>query len=120
MSKFNNTATIKTTNHDGHVAYAMKDKAKLVTQVLTSFFNEAKFYGDNTDELIRLAEGMCERGDGEFVAKMAVWARTKGNLRSVSHALIAVVGHKCSGEKFVRPAARAVASVRKPASSTVR
>ena len=48
MAKFNTTATTKTTNKSGHVAYGMRDKSKLVTQVLTSFFNEAKFYGDNS------------------------------------------------------------------------
>ena len=48
MSKFNTTATIKTTNKAGHVAYGMTDKSKLVTQVLCSFINEQKFYGDNT------------------------------------------------------------------------
>ena len=44
MAKFNSPTTIKTTNKEGHVAYGMTDKAKLVTQVLTSFFNEKKFY----------------------------------------------------------------------------
>lgn len=114
MASFNATTKgrMKTTNKSGHVAYKLDDRTKLVTMALTTMLGEKKYYGDNTDELIKLAEGMCERGDGEFVAKMAVWARTKGNLRSVSHALIAVVGHKCSGEKFVRPAARAIASMR--------
>lgn len=114
MATFNTTTKgrMKTTNKSGHAAYKMDDRTKLVTMALTTMLGEPKFYGDNTDELIRLAESMCEHGDGEFVAKLAVWARTKGNMRSVSHALIAVVGHKCSGEKFVRPAARAVARVR--------
>ena len=43
MSKFNQTNTMKTTNKCGHVAYSMNDKDKLVTQVLTSFFNEKKY-----------------------------------------------------------------------------
>ena len=42
MSKFNQNATIKTTNKSGHAAYGMTSKSKLVTQVLTSFFNEDK------------------------------------------------------------------------------
>ena len=52
MSKFNNEATNKTVNNCGHTAYAMPDKDKLLTQVLTSFFNEEKFYGDNSGEII--------------------------------------------------------------------
>ena len=82
--------TNKTVNRSGHVAYRLDDKTKLVTMALTTMLGEPKYYGDNTDEMIKLAEDICKAGDGEFVAKLAVWARTKGNLRSVSHALIAV------------------------------
>ena len=41
MSKFNTENTIKTTNKSGNIAYGMRDKTKLITQVLTSFFNES-------------------------------------------------------------------------------
>lgn len=51
MSKFNQKPTEYTLNKEGFPAYAMKDKSKLVTQVLTSFFNEQKFYGDNSAEM---------------------------------------------------------------------
>ena len=51
MAKFNKTETIKTQNKSGHSAYSMTAKSKLVTQVLTSFFNENKFYGDNSAEM---------------------------------------------------------------------
>lgn len=114
MARYNTTVRNrrKTTNRSGHAAYSLDDRTKLVTMALTTMLGENKFYGDNTDDLIALAESMCERGDGEFVAKTAVWARTEGNLRSVSHALIAVVGHCCSGETFVRPATRRIASMR--------
>lgn len=114
MASLNKTSrnTMKTTNKSGHAAYRLDDKTKLVTMALTTMLGEPKYYGDNTDELIKLAEDLCKAGEGEFVAKVAVWARTSGNLRSVSHALIAVVSYHCSGEKFIRPAARAIASMR--------
>ena len=51
MSKFNSRQTGLTTNREGFPAYAMEDGAKLVSQVLTSFFNEQKFYGDNSAEI---------------------------------------------------------------------
>lgn len=102
----------RTTNRSGHAAYVLDDKTKLVTMALTTMLGEPKYYGDTTDDMIQLAESLCERGEGEFVAKLAVWARTNGNLRSVSHALIAVVSYHCSGEGFVRPATRAIASMR--------
>ena len=37
MAKFNAKSTIKTVNREGHAAYAMQDKTRLITQVLTSF-----------------------------------------------------------------------------------
>lgn len=112
MASLNGKATIKTTNRSGYAAYDLNERTKLVTMALTTMLGESKYYGDNTDEMIGLAESLCEKGDGEFVAKLAVWARTEGNLRSASHALISVVAHCCSGETFVRPAARAIASMR--------
>ncbi|MBR3160093.1 MAG: TROVE domain-containing protein [Atopobiaceae bacterium] len=114
MASLNKTSSgkMRTQNKCGHAAYKMDDKTKLVTMALTTMLGEPKFYGDNTDELIRLAMKLCHDGEGEFVAKLAVWARTKGNMRSVSHALISVVSYNCSGEPFIRPAARAIASMR--------
>ena len=103
---------MKTTNKSGHAAYKLGDKTKLMTMALTTMLGEPKFYGDNTDELIKTAEALCKSGEGEFVAKLAVWARTKGNLRSVSHALMAVVARNCGGEQFIRPAVRIIASQR--------
>lgn len=114
MATFNTSAKgrMRTQNISGHAAYKMDSKTDLVSMALTTMLNEKKFYGDNTDRLISTAEDLCKSGDGEFVAKLAVWARTVGNLRSVSHALMAVVGRNCSGEKFVRPAMRTIASMR--------
>ena len=114
MASLNRTiaGTNKTTNLSGHAAYRLDDKTKLMTMALTSMLGEPKFYGDNTDQLIRLAEELCRSGEGAFVARLAVWARTRGNLRSVSHALVSVVSYCCSGEDYVRPAVRAIASMR--------
>lgn len=112
MASLNGKATIRTTNKSGHVAYDLDSRTKLVTMALTTMLGEPKFYGDNTNAMIGLAESLCKDGDGEFVAKLAVWARTDGKLRSVSHALISVVAHCCSGESFVRPAVRRIASMR--------
>ena len=56
MAKFNQANTMKTVNKCGHVAYKMGDKEKLVSMALTTMFNEKKFYGDNSNELVKLAE----------------------------------------------------------------
>lgn len=114
MSSMNRSTNgrMRTANRSGHAAYSMGDRERLVTMALTTMLGEPKFYGDNTDDMIQLAESMCESGDGEFVAKLAVWARTKGNMRSASHALVAVAARKCPGKGFVRPAVREIALMR--------
>jgi len=61
MGKFNlKSPGVKTVNMEGHAAYSMKDKDRLVTQVLTTFFCEPKFYGDNSNEIIDTAKLIAE------------------------------------------------------------
>ena len=107
MSKFNTINTNKTENKSGHAAYKMKDKEKLITQVLTSFFNEKKFYGDNSAEMQNTIKSVIA-SDAAFVAKLAVFARREFNMRSVSHVLIAHLAHEVEGKPYVRKAVKAV------------
>lgn len=107
MSKFNSSQSIKTTNKSGHAAYKMPDKQKLVTQVLTSFFNEQKFYGDNTDEMKKTIKAVIAK-DPQFVANLAVFARREFNMRSVAHVLVAHLAHEVAGKPFVRKTVKAV------------
>lgn len=101
MSKFNGTNTIKTTNKSGHIAYAMPDKERLVTQVLTSFYGEAKFYGDTTNDLITTANAVLAK-EPKFVANLARYARKEMHLRSVSHALTALIAHDVNGKPYIK------------------
>lgn len=101
MSKFNTTNSMKTTNHSGHVAYAMPDKPKLVTQVLTSFFNEEKYYGDNSNELIKTAKDVI-KSDAHFVANLARYARKEIHMRSVAHALTALLAHENESKPYIK------------------
>ncbi len=107
MSKFNETKTMKTVNKSGHAAYAMRDKEKLITQVLCSFFNEEKFYGDNSAEMQETIKSVIKK-DPQFVANLAVYARREFNMRSVSHVLIAYLAHEVEGKPYVRRAVKAV------------
>lgn len=107
MSKFNATQTNKTVNKSGHAAYKMPDKEKLVTQVLTSFFNESKFYGDNSAEMQETIKKVIAT-DAEFVAKLAVFARREFNMRSVAHILTAYLAHEPEGKKYVKDTVKAV------------
>lgn len=105
MSKFNASATGKalTRNNEGAIAYSMKDKAKLVTQVLTSMFNESKFYGDNSDDMVQTIKRVIQN-DARFVANLCVYARKEMHLRSVSHVLLGELASEASGKKYVREA----------------
>lgn len=101
MSKFNQTNTMKTTNKSGHVAYDMKDMDKLVTQVLTTFFGEQKYYGDTSNDLVKNAEHIAKR-EPRFVSNLARVARKEYHLRSVSHVLTCVVAHEVESKPFIK------------------
>jgi len=102
MGKFNQAAPgVKTVNKEGHAAYSMKDKDRLVTQVLTTFFGEPKFYGDNSNEIIETAK-LIAANDPPFIARLAVFARREFNMRSVSHVLTAILSHEVKGKAEIR------------------
>lgn len=107
MSKFNSTNTIKTVNKSGHVAYAMTDKTKLVTQVLCSFFDEEQFYGKNTEDMTQTIKRVIA-SEPEFVSKLAVYARRVFNMRSVAHVLTAYLAHEPNGKPYVRKTVKGV------------
>ena len=107
MSKFNTKNTNKTVNHEGHVAYKMSDKSKLVTQVLTSFFNEAKFYSKDDADMIATIQRVI-KNDADFVSRLAVFARREFNMRSVSHVLTAYLAHEAEGKPFVRKTVKGI------------
>lgn len=90
MSKFNKENSMSTTNKCGYAAYKMEDKLRLVTMVLTTMFNEQKYYGDNSTELVKLAETIAQI-DAHFISNLAVYARREMNLRSVSHVLTSII-----------------------------
>ena len=77
MSKFNNKPDGRELNMEGLPAFAMEDRSRLVTQVLTSFFNERKFYGDNSSRMEKTIRRVIEQ-DADFVSRLAVFARREG------------------------------------------
>ncbi|MCM1990240.1 TROVE domain-containing protein [Oceanirhabdus seepicola] len=104
MSKFNsNKSGIFKNNKSGHVAYSMDIKEKLIMAILTSFFNEKKFYGDNSEEILEDIRKMIKE-DPKFVANLAIYARKEMHLRSISHVLIGELARSEQGKKYVRKA----------------
>ena len=101
MSKFNSTNTIRTTNISGHEAYKMNDKDKLVTQVLTSLFNEEKYYGDNSKDILDTARRVISQ-EPRFVANLCIYARKEMHLRTISHVLLGELAKSNEGKLYVR------------------
>lgn len=101
MSKFCRKNIEKTVNISGHEAFKMNNKEKLVTQVLTSLFNENKFYGDNSKDLIENIKKVIEE-DAKFAANLCIYARKEMHLRSISHVLLAELAKAQKGKPYVR------------------
>jgi 60 kDa SS-A/Ro ribonucleoprotein len=88
-----------TTNHEGTKAYLVSPEMELYTAVVTTGLNDS-FYeaGNNRLERIKTLVGIC---NPEFVAKLAVYARTKMNLRSIPMVLSVELAKKASGNSIV-------------------
>ncbi|WXB47790.1 RNA-binding protein [Vibrio phage VB_VaC_TDDLMA] len=109
MSKFNKSkvdrSTPDSTNLAGGVSYDRKSiKADIASVVLTSMLNGDSFYETEQARLKRIESLASNQDVGEFVAKAMVYARTQGNLRSVSHFLANILSENVKGETFVRSA----------------
>lgn len=91
MSKFNEkkAGAPMEQNFMGEDAYVLSDKEALTSMVMTTFLTDAYYVSENqlTQNIVELAQ----KCGYEFTAKLALYARTKGNLRSVSHLLAALV-----------------------------
>lgn len=103
MSKFNLgfSRAIKTINNEGATAYPMNDKEKPVTQVLTSFFNENKFYGDNSQDILNTVRNVIKT-EAKFVANLCIYARNEMHLRTISHVLVSELAKSTEGKEYVR------------------
>ena len=103
MSKFNLgfLKANKTVNNEGSIAYSISDKEKLVTQVLTSFFNENKFYGDNSQDILNTAKNVIKT-EPSFVANLCIFARKEMHLRTISHVLVSELAKSTEGKEYVR------------------
>lgn len=94
MSKFNRagiapvdvTTTQNAVTYEGAKSFQKGYEMELYQAVVTTLFGEGKFY-ESSDErskrLTRLVKKCVEHGEAEFVAKLAIYARERMNLRSV-------------------------------------
>lgn len=89
----------RTTNLAGGVAYKHNPEMELVMAVLSTFL-EDKFYESGSDRLTRIKD-LVGKVSPEFVAKLAVVARSQFHLRSVSHVLIGELSRIHRGDSLV-------------------
>lgn len=101
MSRFNQVSQgIKTTNYAGGKAYTQSPELELVSILLTSFTND-QFYRSADDTFDRLKE-LIKYCDKKFVAKAAIFARTRFGMRSISHVVAAELAEHISREEWAK------------------
>lgn len=87
-------------NHQGEKAYAMTPEMELYTAVVTCALSD-KFYESKDGRMERIASLIRQVGP-EFVAKLAVYARTQMNLRSIPMFLIVELAKIHNGDSLVK------------------
>ena len=87
-------------NHEGAKAYAMTPEMELYTAVVTCALSD-NFYESRDDRMERIAT-LIRQVAPEFVAKLAVHARTQMNLRSIPLFLIVELAKIHNGDSLVK------------------
>lgn len=103
MSLYNspiNRRVPNTTNMAGGSAYSMSPELEAITLVLTSFVQDT-FYSTAQQDLSRLKD-LTDKIDPEFMAKLAIFARKRFGMRSISHALAANLAKHLSGKPYAK------------------
>lgn len=107
MSKFNKVANSPkslTINEAGGMAYLQSPELALVSILLTSFVSD-QFY-KKADTQLNDLKALISKCDPLFVAKAAIYARTKFGMRSISHVaaseLAKHIGGKPWGKNFYK------------------
>lgn len=106
MSFFNlsTVGSNKTMNSANGSAYKQTPKKELFNLVVNSFGYDG-FYESSTERFKRLEELVC-KCDPEYVAKLAVYTRTKMHMRTMPMAMLVLLAKHFSGSQFIRLATR--------------
>lgn len=98
MAKFNEKKVAKQPterNFMGEMAFKMEDKEELISTVMTTFL-QGEYYEKEATKIARIQE-LLKKVDPLFAAKLAIYARNEGNLRSVTHFVAAEIAKYVSG-----------------------
>lgn len=99
MSKFNvKTEPEMAVNEMGEKAFVLSDQENLVSSVLTTFVSSS--YYETENEVVEKILNAANNCDPLFVAKVAIYARTKANMRSASHLLAGSLAPRVSGSSW--------------------
>ena len=101
MAKFNEKKMAKQPterNFMGEMAFKMEDKEELISTVMTTFLQD-EYYEKETTKIARIQE-LLKKVDPLFAAKLAIYARNEGNLRSVTHFIAAEIAKYVSGSEW--------------------
>lgn len=101
MGKYNTKAEAKKPteiNFMGEQAFKLSDKEELVSTVLTTFLQNG-YYEKESETVNRILDKL-KKVDPLFAAKLAIYARNEGNLRSVTHLISAAIAKEISGSEW--------------------
>ncbi len=103
MTRFNTKSAPvkKVLNKAGGEAFQESSKLELASIMLTSFLKD-DFYRTSNETTERLRDLIEKQNDKKFVAKAAVYARTKYGMRSVSHFVAAEIARTVKGEEWTK------------------
>lgn len=87
------------TNYEGAKAFMLTPELELYSAVVTAGLSDA-FYEKSNDRLERIVD-LMKKNDPEFVAKLAIYARTKMYMRSVPQVLAVELAKQNSGNAIV-------------------
>lgn len=98
MAKYNSKKVAKQpteTNFMGEKAFKLEGKEELVSTVMTTFLQN-EYYEKENDKVKRI-QNLLKKVDPLFAAKLAIYARNEGNLRSVTHLIAADIAKYIGG-----------------------
>lgn len=103
MAKFNEKKVAKQPtekNFMGELAFKMKGKEELISTVMTTFLQNS--YYEKEETTVKRIQELLKKVDPLFAAKLAIYARNEGNLRSVTHLISADIAKYVSAQPWAR------------------
>ena len=90
-----------TVNVAGGNAFLESPKLEFISILLTSFLND-KYYESKDENIRRIINLIDNIPDKKFIAKAAIYARTKFGMRSVSHLVAGEIAKNIKGEEWTK------------------